>query len=363
AAVPAAPAVAALAVAAPAVAVGRAAPVMAVGSAAPEPVCRIGDDRLIEISGLATDGAGYVVINDGADDPDGRRIFFLNRRCGVARSVPYPSRPRDTEDLARGPDGTLWVADIGDNGRNRETIALWRLSPRSRTPRLFRLTYPDGPHDAEALLIGADGTPVVVTKDPMTAGLYVPGSPLSAGKPTPMRKAGTFPIPASATGNPFGLPGRFVITGGATSADGRRVVLRTYADAFEFDVPGGGDLVTAITQGEPRVIPLPDEPQGEAIAYSRDGTALLTVSEGSNAEIKRYPLPDAPPVSPSAQPSPSSLPPSSPQTASPSSPAAAPQPIAVARTPSLPAGALIAGVAMAGAAVALTVAVARRRRP
>ena len=31
---------------------------------------------------------------------------------------------------------------------------------------LHRLTYPDGkPHDAEALLIDADGTPIIITKD------------------------------------------------------------------------------------------------------------------------------------------------------------------------------------------------------
>ncbi|WP_328470622.1 esterase-like activity of phytase family protein [Actinoplanes sp. NBC_00393] len=328
---------------------------------APEPVCRIEDDRLVEISGLVTDGSGYVVVNDGADDPDGRRIFFLNRRCGVSRTVGYPSRPRDTEDLARGPDGTLWVGDIGDNGRNRETIALWRLAPGGRAPKIYRMAYPDGPHDAEALLVSGDGTPVVVTKDPMTAGVYVPAVALKAGKTTPLRKVGDVAVPLTATSNPFGLPGRVVITGGATSPDGGRVVLRTYADAFEFDV-SGGDVVRAITEGKPREIALPDEPQGEAIAYSRDGTALLTVSEGRDAQLLRYPLAGVTPVpagSPSAA-APSSSTPSLPSASAPEQQAV--EPVAASGSPGLPVGALVAGVALAGAAGVLALVMLRRRR-
>ncbi len=58
-----------------------------------------------------------------------------------------------------------------------------------------------------------------------------------------------------------------MITGAAVSPDRSRVVLRTYAEAYEWDVTDG-DVVKAITSGVPRVTPLPDEPQGEAIAYT-----------------------------------------------------------------------------------------------
>ncbi|MBB2940823.1 hypothetical protein FB565_000527 [Actinoplanes lutulentus] len=256
---------------------------------APGELCEITDDRLNEISGLLTDGDGYVVVNDGADDPDGRRIFFLNRKCKVVRTVKYPSRPRDTEDLARGPDQTVWVGDIGDNSGSRETIGLWRLSPGAKSPKLFRLSYPDGAHDAEALLISGDGTPVVITKDPVTAGIYVPDGELRSGKTTPLRRAGDFGIPVTSTSNPFGFPGRLVITGAAVNADRTRAVLRTYSDAFECDVTKG-DVVAALTGCSSRTVALPDEPQGESIAYSADGSALLTVSEGKDAPIRSYPL-------------------------------------------------------------------------
>ena len=49
-----------------------------------------------------------------------------------------------------------------------------------------------------------------------------------------------------------------------------RVALRTYTAAYEWDVPDG-DVVKAITTATPRITPLPDEPQGESIAYTADG--------------------------------------------------------------------------------------------
>ncbi|MET8151509.1 hypothetical protein ACIBSW_20275 [Actinoplanes sp. NPDC049668] len=318
-------------------------------------VCRIGDGRLTEISGLAETPTGYVVVNDGSDEAANRRIFFLDRRCSVVRAVRYPSRPRDTEDLALAVDGTVWVADIGDNGLTRTTIALWRLAPGARKPRLFRLSYPDGPHDAEALLLSPTGTPIVVTKSAATAAVYVPDGALRAGRTTPLRRAGSVAVPLTTTGNPYSLPGRLVVTGGAVSPDGRRAVLRTYADAFEFDVPDG-DVVRAITAGTPRIIALPDEPQGESVAYRGDGTALLTVSEvakqppGTKADVWRYPLTDRPAVTvPAAAPTGSSAP---------SGGAVASGP----RDGRIPAGAWAVAVVLAAGIAVVGIVAARRRR-
>ncbi|GAA2707453.1 hypothetical protein [Actinoplanes palleronii] len=279
------------------------APLLAAAVAA-GPVCKIDDKRTDELSGLVTTADGYVVVNDGADKASHRKIFYLGKDCSVERTVSFPSRPRDTEDMQLGRDGTLWVGDIGDNGESRDTIALWKLAPGASEPSLHRLSYPDGPHNAEALLITADGTPIVVTKTAGAAGAYVPDGALRAKGTTPLKRAGDVSVPITTTSNPYSFPGRLVITGAASSADGTRVVLRTYADAFEYDVPGG-DVLKAITTGTPRQIPLPDEPQGEAVAYTVDGTALLTVSEGSKPELMRYPLPAAGAASPpSADPSP-----------------------------------------------------------
>jgi hypothetical protein len=278
---------------------------------ASQQVCRIDAKHMTELSGMVATAGGFIVVNDGSDDPAARKIFYLNGRCAVTRTVSFPSRPRDTEDMGQTPNGTLWVADIGDNDRNRPTIGLWKLPKGSNHPQLYRLSYPDGPHDAEALLFNGDGTPLVVTKTVGSAAVYEPVADLRADKPTTLKKAGEVPLPISSTSNPFSIPGRLVITGGAISPDGKHVALRTYADAYEFDVTGG-DVVGAITRGAPRQIPLPNEPQGESVAYAADGTALLTVSEtsrqpaGTRAEILRYALPHRPAVSSSRTSAPTS---------------------------------------------------------
>ncbi|SIQ92417.1 esterase-like activity of phytase family protein [Micromonospora avicenniae] len=268
-------------------------------SAAPgERACEVRDPRLTELSGMVATDDGFVMINDGADDEARRRIFFLDRDCAVVRAVPYPTRPLDTEDLAVGADGTVWVADVGDNDRSRETIAVWKLAPGADRPVLHRMRYPDGPHDAEAMLVTGDGRPVVVTK--FSANLYAPTAALRPGVTVPLAKVGQVKLPASTTSNPYGLLGRSAVTGAATAPDGRRVVLRTYADAFEFDV-ADGDVIAALTGGTPRATPLPDEPQGESVSYSPDGRSLLTVSEtadqpaGTRPTVLRYPLTAAAP--------------------------------------------------------------------
>jgi hypothetical protein len=245
--------------------------------AAPEDRCTVGDSRLAELSGLAVapDG-GIWAMSDG-----GRRVALYRLdpdTCAVVETRTAALDPYDAEDLAIAPDGAFWIADTGDNDRVRDTVALLVLPPDG-APRLHRLTYPDGPHDAEALLIGADGVPVIVTKEVSgTAEVYRPAEALAEPGPTTLMRAGSAGFPRSQTeGGPIGTLGAFTVTGGATSAGREVVALRTYTDAWLYRVPPSGDLVAAL-QGTPLQVPLPDEPQGEALAFLPDGV-LLSGSE------------------------------------------------------------------------------------
>lgn len=210
---------------------------------------------------------------------------------------------RDWEDLARGPGGELWIADIGDNRRRRDAVQVYRLeeplltaggAPHALSVRATRhdLIYPDGPHDAEALLAEpATGRAFVVTKEvAVDAGIYATEAPLAAGTSHRLVRVGSLALP--------------LVTGGAVSPDGRRAVLRTYLDAGEFAIDG--DLAAALT-GPARRVALPREPQGEAVSYTADGNALLTVSEGKGEAISRTPLDQpapAPETPPEVQPTP-----------------------------------------------------------
>ncbi|MET8836479.1 hypothetical protein ABZV78_21500, partial [Micromonospora sp. NPDC004540] len=271
-----------LALAAPA-----AAPVLA---AAPKKKCTVEDNRLRELSGLVATSTGYVVINDGTNDPSRKRVFYLDAKCEISKDpVRYSGDgPLDTEDLAVSPDKrTLFIADTGDNVESktrRERVAVWTMPlSGSKQPVLHRLAYPGKePHDAEALLVGDDNLPLVITKDLSgKSEIFTPTAKLKSSadlEAIPMKKVGEVTLPKTNTENKLGAPGRLLVTGAARSPDGSKVVLRTYGDAFEFDVTGG-NIVAALTTGKPRVTPLAD-PFGEAIAYTPDGKSFVTVSDG-----------------------------------------------------------------------------------
>jgi hypothetical protein len=249
----------------------------AVAQPAPVAQCVVADSRLAELSGLAADGQLRYAVADG-----GRRlqVVVLRRDCTVQRVITAAVDPFDVEDLALALDGTLWLADIGDNDRRRQTIALHELTPAGAT-RLHRLTYPDGPHDAEALLLDRQGRPHVITKETLGgSGVYRAVGPLATPGPSALERVATVSLArTNTTGGPAGSIGSMLITGGASTADGNVVALRTYTDAYLF--PVAGDLVTALRQ-QPVRIPLPGEPQGEAIAFEPDGT-LLSASERAGA--------------------------------------------------------------------------------
>ncbi|MGK5444416.1 hypothetical protein ACSNN7_21705 [Micromonospora sp. URMC 105] len=258
----------------------------ATAAPAPKKRCTVTDERLREMSGLVATKSGYIVVNDSSLQANRKRVFYLDTKCRVTKDVGYTgSGPFDTEDLAVSPDKTtLWIADIGNNpgSERRSRIAVWSMPiGGGKQPVLHRMSYPDQKqHDAEALLVGADGLPLVITKVPSgKAGIYAPAGKLPKGdtEPVPMKKVGEVALPETTTDNPMNIFGRVAITGAARSPDGSKVVLRTYADAFEYDVTGD-DVVAALTTGKPRVTPLAD-PFGEAISYTPDGKTFLTVSD------------------------------------------------------------------------------------
>jgi hypothetical protein len=189
------------------------------------------------------------------------------------------------------------VADFGDADASRQSIALWKFGSSSTTS-IYRMSYPDGAKDARAMLLAAANSPVIVTT---TGDIYTPSAPLKADIPAPgttLTKAGHFAPPSSDTPNPLGIVGSTFITAGAVSSDGKLVVLRTYSDAYEWQV-GSAGIVAAITGGQPRHIPLPNEIDGESIAYGDSNASFYTTSltAGNGGQVKILKYDRAPPAS------------------------------------------------------------------
>ncbi|TDP89201.1 esterase-like activity of phytase family protein [Labedaea rhizosphaerae] len=252
-------------------------------SAAPsvQKKCTVDDERLTELSGLAADADHWYAINDGGSRI---RVFVLGHDCKVEREIDNDIDPYDTEDLALAADGTFWLSDTGDNGAKRSTVALISVTP-SGEAKIHRLTYPDGPHDTEALLLGHDGTPYLITKVPIgLSAIYQPTGKLASPGPTPLKQVGTLSyLPTGTPGGPVvNEVSNVLVTGGAVSADGHVVAVRTYTDVYLYPAPDG-DVLKAL-KGTAVRVPLANEEQGEAIAFQPDGT-LISGGEGDSSPI------------------------------------------------------------------------------
>ena len=262
--------------------------------------CTLDDPAITESSGLAVSTLDAARLWTHNDSGDRARIFALaapkNGTCATAGILNLRGVDAfDAEDLAPGPNHTLWLGDIGDNIGQRKRIVVDRVTEPAQVTgetsvdaQRFRFAYPDEPHDAEALLVSPrTGQMVVVTKGSTSK----PRIYAAEGRPA----ATTAPAPADVrrlvSGGELNAPesgGTFeAITGGAVSPDGRVIVLRTYLDAYIYTVPGD-DLVAAL-RSTPRQIHLPVQPQGESVAFAADGQSILLSTEGAGTAILRLP--------------------------------------------------------------------------
>lgn len=254
----------------------------------------ITDTAIGESSGLAASrrSAGLLwTHNDSGDEPTIYCLDLRGRSCGVWDVT--GAEAFDWEDMAAGPgpragEPYLYLGDIGDNLDQRTQIVVYRIpepeagggdavptaaAPAATAPaEALRLRYPDGPHNAEALLVHpTTGDLYVITKDAQSAKVYRAKAPLDALAVTTMAEVGSVRLGS-------GSRGLEVVTGADVSPDGRRVALSSYARGYELELPADAVFDDVWAQ---RPVPIAIGPrlQGEAIAYRSDGRALLTTSE------------------------------------------------------------------------------------
>jgi hypothetical protein len=242
----------------------------------------IKDARITESSGLAVDQAGnlYWTVNDSGD----RGVAYgIGLDGEVQGSLNFRAQPRDVEAVAVHGD-RLYVADIGDNSRQRSSIRVFFFkNPRANgltvTYFAYDFRYPDGSHNAETLLVDDSGRLFIVTKGRNAAIYEAPAKPRRQGV-NELEEVG--PAPANVTDGTF-LPG------------GNRIALLTY-DSVEVIDAASYEVVASA--------PIPDQPQAESLTLSLDQQSLLIGSEGKNSKVYSVPVPSetTPTPTPSAEP-------------------------------------------------------------
>lgn len=239
-----------------------------------------------ESSGLAASPSEGGVFYTHNDSGDKARFFRFNKAGKVTGEFSLKGvKAVDWEDMAAAKvKGKSWIylADIGDNERKRDSIQIHRVAEPSgkggeiAQVETYTLTYPDKKRDCEAFMVdprSGDFWLVSKARDQETVA-YRLKSPQKSGSYV-LEKVGNVSVDTG------GLGGKLV-TGGDISPDGRHVVIRTYSGGLEFDAPV--KFVDWITF-KPRRVKTAMDKQGEAIAYNRTGSALLTSSEGQPCPI------------------------------------------------------------------------------
>jgi hypothetical protein len=243
-----------------------------------EVAVRLQDPRIYESSGLALSRRHQAVLwthNDSGDDP---RLYAVGSEGRTLATLTLAGvEARDWEALAAGRDDrgrpALFVGDVGDNNDVWPDVSVYRVPEPARLrdatvpATRYRLRYPDGPRDAEALLVDPRSNRLyVATKDVAGGGLYRAPARLRADQVNSLRRVARVPP---------------VVTDGAFTPDGRAFVLRDYQAAYVYRAPG-----RRVGSFE-----LPLQFQGESLTVSTDGHSVLAGSEGPDSDVWRVPIP------------------------------------------------------------------------
>ncbi|RFU83451.1 hypothetical protein DY218_27710 [Streptomyces triticagri] len=240
----------------------------------------IEDPRITESSGLAASRTHPGVYWTHNDSDDGAYLYAVDSRTGkTAATVTMTGvgSPRDVEAVSVGPDGDLYVGDIGDNlGGSWPHVWIYRLPEpkqlRDQTVRATQYTvqYEGGARDAEALMVHPKtGRVYIADKKEEGGGLYEGPKELSASGTNVFRRVADVDL---------------WTTDGAFSPDGTKLVLRSYFTArwypWQDGRPGKGGRTS-----------VPMQRQGESVTYAPDGRDLMFGTEGERSAVKSLPAP------------------------------------------------------------------------
>jgi hypothetical protein len=266
------------------------------------PAGKLGSAAINEASGLAASSrdTGFLwVINDSGAKPELHLIETNGRYRG--KTTLAAANNLDWEDLASFQlEGKPWLlaADTGDNESKRDSCTLYILQEpelpaadklldhRSRVQWRIRFRYEDGPRDCESVAVDANsGKILLLSKRTEVPFVYeLPLKPEDDTKVLTARRIGKTYVQAP-TGNR--IPFANQPTGFDLTPDASLAAVVTYYGVFVFPRKPDESWAAAFSRAPIDLGPH-RLPQAEAIAFSKDGSSIFTLSEGSGTPIIRF---------------------------------------------------------------------------
>ncbi|MDO5067174.1 MAG: hypothetical protein Q4D96_07840 [Propionibacteriaceae bacterium] len=194
------------------------------------------------VTGVAWDGDTERLF--AVSEAHGASILVTDSTGSKIGNLDFDARPESVQGLALH-KGNLYVGDIGGN---RKEIVVHRVKAAAgeQRHRSYQLSYPDGSHDAQALLVSGKGRIYVITAGD-NPGIYHSELELSQDRPNKLTRAADAP------------PG---VSDATFLTDGSTIVMRSAK---------GLEVVDAYTWTTTATASYVGAPEGESITTQGDG--------------------------------------------------------------------------------------------
>lgn len=184
---------------------------------------------------------------------------------------------RDWEDIEVGPgpekeSAYIYVGEIGDNQGKYSSVRIFRFKEPQEDidtvkvqPKTLELAYPDGPRDAETLMVDPwNGDVFIVSKRDSSNVLYRLKPEDKENDKAELERVMELPITMSVAGD--------------ISPDGKEIIIKNYWVIYHWSREEGESIPEALSR-DPVQLPYAPEPQGEALAFSWNGNSYFSLSE------------------------------------------------------------------------------------
>jgi hypothetical protein len=230
-----------------------------------------------EASGIADSKAnpGYIWTEQDSGNPND--IFLLSYDASVSKKINIKNiANRDWEDIAiaNGPVAGInyiYLADIGDNAQTATDYYIYRFAEplasadTVRTIEKITFKYPDGSHDAEAILVDNNTKDIfIITKPDALSKIYRLGYPQSTSSINMAVYVGNLSIGG--------------VVSAATSSDCNEIIIKNYT-ALYYWKRNAGQTTEQLLLTAPVKLGYQLEPQGEAVCFKNDNSGFFTLSE------------------------------------------------------------------------------------
>ena len=242
--------------------------------------------ELKEASGLAASEVNKPYLWTHNDSGNGADVFLVDQELNIRLKCKLKGiQNRDWEDIAVGPGPVagksyVYVADIGDNYAQYQVKYVYRFEEPLLDPSKTEITItefetitfqlPGERKDTEALMIDPVSKNLyVISKREEPVHVYEVKYPYSTSDTITARDIGTLPFSG--------------IVAADFSPDRKELLVKNYVNVFYWNFAVGKPLAEILKE-KAKVIKYTEEPQGESIAWSRDGKGFYTLSEKKKKE-------------------------------------------------------------------------------